>query len=1010
MAIGSGNDSWPDAQDIGGGAADGALTYDGQTRWYKFPVAPNQQVTIDLTSLPADYDLLLFTDVADAYKNLVSSNLTKVTAESSGKGGNLSFSGKGGNLAFSGKGGNLSFSGKGGNLAFSGKGGNLSFSGDVFSGKGGNLVFSGKGGNLSFSGTGTQPKYSPEAYSSAQISSLIAFSAADGTAPEQLVGNTFNDSGDFYLRVSGANGGFDPSKLFHLTVAVSPTACDNASNDYHLDDLPAVDTSRQFSTIILTNPTAAFLDGYSASTFSSKLTSLAARTEVSGKVVDVSTSPRIQKLITQADTHPSCANAKNLLADGLKAIIDSYRPTSPTLKYVVLVGGDSTIPFFRYPDTAELGAESTFFPPVQTTSPSEASLRLNSVLSQDAYGAATEIKHGVATFPVPSLAVGRLVENATDAATVIDAYLTGTTSGTGLVPTPTRSLTTGYDFMTDSAKYVDTSFAAGLRPGSTHDALINNTWTAGQLNTSLLGSRHDLIFLAGHFSADKALAADFTTVLSTADLKASATSFTNAIVFSQGCHSGYNTVDGDAIDGVTAKLDWAQAFAQKGATLIGGTGFQYGDTDLIAYSEQIYANFADELRTGTGAVSVGQALIKAKQDYLRQTPDIQGTDTKALLESTLFGLPMLSVNMPGTRLPAPTTTSQVALPPVVPSGPGAALSLRTTPFTVTPGSLTSKPGSGGTTYLDTSSSPTVPGPVSVKPNEPVLPLISKDVSVTGQTLRGVGFLGGAYHDQNPVTPLVSSAGTELGGAPTSFSSAYLYPTRIATANYYDALGNGATRLQITPVQHQSSGSAFTRRVFDSVNLQLYYSSTGPNVTVGDYRPALAAAPSILDTTATDLGAGGVRFDAHVAVDPAAGIQDVWVAYTFGTRWDPLHLVANDPADPTHWSAVLSHSAAGLKYIIEAVNGVGMVSLDANGGAFYSFSQPITHPTTVAIHVDGGVTQGTFGSTIGVSADLSGAVPLIGPDHPIQPWWHVGVRHDRCRRPCHGDARPQLPPW
>ena len=67
--------------------------------------------------------------------------------------------------------------------------------------------------------------------------------------------------------------------------------------------------------------------------------------------------------------------------------------------------------------------------------------------------------------------------------------------------------------------------------------------------TKLFGARHDVIFLAGHFSANSALAADFTTSLLTTDLAASTTNFTNSIVFSAGCHSGYNLVDADAIDG-----------------------------------------------------------------------------------------------------------------------------------------------------------------------------------------------------------------------------------------------------------------------------------------------------------------------------------------------------------------------------------------------------------------------------------------------------------------------------
>jgi len=49
-----------------------------------------------------------------------------------------------------------------------------------------------------------------------------------------------------------------------------------------------------------------------------------------------------------------------------------------------------------------------------------------------------------------------------------------------------------------------------------------------------------------------------------------------------------------------------QVFAEKGATFIGGTGYQYGDTDFIAYSEQLYLDFTQQLRYGSGPVAVGR--------------------------------------------------------------------------------------------------------------------------------------------------------------------------------------------------------------------------------------------------------------------------------------------------------------------------------------------------------------------------------------------------------------------
>ena len=243
---------------------------------------------------------------------------------------------------------------------------------------------------------------------------------------------------------------------------------------------------------------------------------------------------------------------------------------------------------------------------------------------------------------------------------------------------------TGYDFLTDAANAVKTELQAGT--GGAPETLITPanlspqdpaSWTADQLRAKLLGSqRHDVVYLAGHFSANSALAADFATSVLTTELDDSTTNFTNSLVFSAGCHSGYNLVDGDIVAGVTQPLDWAQAFARKKATLVAGTGYQYGDTDFLEYSERIYRNFAQELRTGTGSVSVGEALVRAKQRYLESTPDIRGIHEKALLEATVFGLPMFSVDMPGSRIVPPGETSIVGALGGFGTDPGAELGLR----------------------------------------------------------------------------------------------------------------------------------------------------------------------------------------------------------------------------------------------------------------------------------------------------------------------------------------------
>ena len=96
--------------------------------------------------------------------------------------------------------------------------------------------------------------------------------------------------------------------------------------------------------------------------------------------------------------------------------------------------------------------------------------------------------------------------------------------------------------------------------------------------------------------------------------------------------------------------------------MIAGTGYQYGDTDFIEYSERLYVEFTRQLRTGSGPVAVGQALVAAKQRYLATTPQLVGLHEKALLQATLYGLPMLKFNLPGVRIPPPAGGSVVPTP------------------------------------------------------------------------------------------------------------------------------------------------------------------------------------------------------------------------------------------------------------------------------------------------------------------------------------------------------------
>ncbi|MEO8225718.1 MAG: Ig-like domain repeat protein, partial [Gammaproteobacteria bacterium] len=591
-------------------------------------------------------------------------------------------------------------------------------------------------------------------------------------------------------------------------------------------------------------------------------------------------------------------------------------------------------------------------------------------------------------YPVPGLAVGRLVETPEEIGGLIEAYVAA-----GGVVVPQSALVTGYDFLEDAANAVRAELAAGI--GGTPDALITPygkspqdaaSWTAGQLGTALLGSRHDVIFLAGHFSANSALAADFTTSLLTTDLAASTVNLTNAIVFSAGCHSGFNLVDGDAITGVTLPLDWAQAFARKRATLIAGTGYQYGDTDFLEYSERLYNNFARQLRAGNGAVSVGEALVKAKHDYLALTPDIRGIHEKALLEATLFGLPMLAVNMPAGRGAVPGNAG-VITPTDVASGPAATLGLKIYDLNLAP-VLTSH-----TTVLkNVQGGPDVsalwlsgPDGVVTVAAEPTLPLLAVNATPTNPSivLRGVGFRGGSFADVSPMVPFSGAPTTELRGVHVPFLSSGFYPARPWTLNYFGALsGAGGTALLVTPAQHRAASvvnGTSTQRKFSALNLRLYYSG---NLS----QAALSDAPSIVGVDAQPV-TGGIAFSVQVVGDPAAAIHQVWVTYTSDgvPTWAsldlvqcvaPLPAVCGTIADSRTWRGQLSGTPTNLKYVVQAASGVGLVALDDNRGEYYGVGSALQTATTLTLISP--PSSATIGDTVSITAALSaGGLQVAG---------------------------------
>ena len=682
--IGSDNRQWIGAADLSTAGLDGKLTESGEARWYKFPVVPGQTATVDLTNLSRDYDLALYGDIGAAFNRLLTSDdLTQLAAASAS-------TAPGSGTQVSSMPEEVTDIPTTGDELSSAKFAPRVYAPRVYAPR----VYAPRvyaprvyAPRVYAPRVYAPNSYAPDlqadasfrdAFSASQDQALLVASVNTGSGtPERVTASTGNTQqaapgtpglapvGFFYVRVQGHDDKvFDAANEYHLALGISGIPdCVDLNTYATTPTIPPTGGSPR--TVIVTDTNKLSLtddpevedDPYDL--YVGSLEALADST--GGVVVDVRASERVRALQTQAAERARCPYATNLVADAIKDIVDSYRTTDNTnLQYVVIAGGDEVIPFFRYPDTAGLGEEEQYSPPMLDDTPAGGSLDANQVLSQDAYGARREVTIGGVTIPVADLAVGRLVKTPEEIESTIAHYLApgGSTlpiSGAG------SSLVTGYDFLADAAKRVHGEFQTAL-PGGANDTLIEelgvdpeDSWTASDLRAKLFGSHHNLVYLAGHFSAQDTLAADFDTTVEAAEIAAAvnAGKLTDSLVLSAGCHSGYSVVETEAGVGVVTQ-DWSQRLAQQHALLIGGTGYQYGDSDFLEYSERLYLGIVQRLREGptsgdSPAVAIGRALTVAKQDYLATLGTLQGIDQKAVLQATLYGLPMTGFDAPGRK-------------------------------------------------------------------------------------------------------------------------------------------------------------------------------------------------------------------------------------------------------------------------------------------------------------------------------------------------------------------------
>ena len=290
----------------------------------------------------------------------------------------------------------------------------------------------------------------------------------------------------------------------------------------------------------------------------------------------------------------------------INALVDTYRSGLPGLQNIVLVGADDVVPFARVPDLTKISNESDYTNDALAINGNNGlvgSFVTSNILSDTAYGDFHPKPWLNRQIFVPEVALGRLVETPDQIQFQIAQFQTFN----GQLD-PATALTTGYDFLADGANKVGDE-VDGVVGASNNARLVNGTWTSADLTAAFESHTPvpGLDSINAHFDHYRLLpgagntANDESDLYTTAKIKRTQPTdpriVPGAVIFSMGCHSGLNVPDLIApapnADQQARLLDWPQAFADQGAGVyVANTGYGYGDTDIVAYSEDLMARFA----------------------------------------------------------------------------------------------------------------------------------------------------------------------------------------------------------------------------------------------------------------------------------------------------------------------------------------------------------------------------------------------------------------------------------
>jgi len=642
-----------------------------------------------------------------------------------------------------------------------------------------------------------------------------------------------------------------------------------------------------------------------------RLSSEAEADEVMSKLNTFAAHPLVQGVIEQVENNTAVSAAQdaratdyadtekaNAVADAIKQVVLAQWNAHPELEYIVIVGDDRVIPFYRTIDPITADASGPLSPPDFWT------------LTDDFYANRTQYPLNEDNcwdcinplLFLPDLASGRLVESPSQIIGQIDAFLSGERIDLR------QAVASGYDAFSDGASFQCATLNDDLV--ATNCSLIGNSWTKDAFVSLALTTRNDLVSLSSHANS-RGFGTPDGGVVSDSEIVAAPANFSRAIWYSIGCHAGKNLVESlDLPESFSKSPDLPESFSIKQATYVANTGYGWGETDGVDYSEKLMWYFTQQLTAGT-ETTVGKALIAAKNQYYSAQEFMNATHEKVLTESTLYGLPMYQVASPAGT-PAPPANPITIATQAAALANGLSKESRAYSWTLQTPTVTSN----GTYY-------SLNGEVTDENGKPVLPVLIDDLGSMADRVHGVVFRGGVYSIVNATPPLQEVVTTQTTASASSsgtqnFNAPGWYPAAFGAFNSLDLLAGRRQTLIATAGQYNPNLAADQQRIFTAMNFEVYAHANATDFTA----PTIASVTSAVQGSAATI---------TVQADDPSGIETVVVAYTDGKgAWQSVSLTQSGAA----WTGSIP-AAGPTEFFVQAVDKAGNVAVDERDGAYYA---------------------------------------------------------------------------